>query len=127
MDCTHIISAHFHNWVAALLGLPTDWSKYDCLDSIKTSCYKSDSWRYEHEWRLILDNAKNLPNYYSISLFPAEALYLGPYITQEDKNFLLAIAANIKTASGKKLPVYQMSLNWDVHAYKLASHRLKVK
>ena len=127
MDCTHIISAHFHNWVAALLGLPTDWSKYDCLDSIKTSCYKSDSWRYEHEWRLILDNAKNLPNYFSISLFPIEALYLGPYITQEDKNFLLAIAANIKTTSGKSLPVYQMSVNWDVHAYKLASRKLNIK
>ena len=74
MDCTHILSANFHNFIAAQLGLKTDWSKYDCLDSIKISYYKSSLWRYEREWRLVLDNAKKLPNYYSVALFPMEAL-----------------------------------------------------
>lgn len=127
MDCTHIISANFHNFVAAQLGLKTDWSKYDCLDSIKISCCKSRLWGYEREWRLILDNAQKLPNYYSVALFPMEALYLGPYISQEDKNFLLDIAANLKTDSGNKLPVYQMSVNWDAHEYKLTSYRVRIK
>ncbi|MBR1967150.1 MAG: hypothetical protein IKA22_11135, partial [Lentisphaeria bacterium] len=75
--------------------------------------------KYEKEWRLILDRATGLPDYYVASIFNAEALYLGPQIALDDEIMLLNYASTMKKADGKPLPVYKMVVDWSQRKFQL--------
>ena len=55
-DATHIAESYFLLRLAIMLGKEKeyDFSKYDLLEDLKISLYKSKDWEYEREWRLIV-------------------------------------------------------------------------
>lgn len=118
-NCTRIIEEQQKYFVANTLKVDLDFSHFDLLRGFKISCFKSSAWKYEKEWRLILDQATGLPDYYIVSFFKAEALYLGPHITQEDEIMLLNYAATMKTANEKPLPIYKMVVDWTQRKFQL--------
>ena len=126
-NCTRIIEEQQKYFVADTLKLDLDLSYFDFLRGFKISCFKSADWKYEKEWRLILDRATGLPDYYAASIFKAEALYLGPHIAWEDEIMLLNYAAIMKTANEKPLPIYKMVVDWAQRKFQLKavpySHR----
>ena len=118
-DCTRIIEEQQKYFVADTLNLDLDFSNFDFLRGFKLACFKFLDWKYEKEWRLILDHATGLPDYYVASIFNAEALYLGPQIALDDEIMLLNYASTMKKADGKPLPVYKMVVDWSQRKFQL--------
>lgn len=118
-NCTRIIEEQQKYFVADTLNLDLDFSNFDFLRGFKLACFKFLDWKYEKEWRLILDRATGLPDYYVASIFNAEALYLGPQIALDDEIMLLNYASTMKKSDGKPLPVYKMVVDWSQRKFQL--------
>lgn len=118
-NCTRIIEEQQKYFVADTLKSDLDLSYFDFLRGFKISCFKSADWKYEKEWRLILDRATGLTDYYTASIFNAEALYLGPQIALDDEIMLLNYASTMKKADGKPLPIYKMVVDWSQRKFQL--------
>ena len=55
-DATYIVENYIHLRLAIILGIEKeyDFSRYDLLEDLKISLYKSKDWEYEREWRLFV-------------------------------------------------------------------------
>ena len=126
-NCTPIIEDQQKYFIAESLQLDLDLSYHDYLRGFKISCFKSSEWKYEKEWRLMLEFATGLPDYYIASFFNAEALYLGPHIALDDEIMLLNYAKTMKRTDGKLLPVYKMSVDWSQRKFQLRATPYKLE
>lgn len=122
-NCAKLIEMRFDNHIADVLEIDPDFSKYDRLEQFKLSCFKGRSWSYEREWRLILEGAVGVPDYYNARVLFPDAIYLGPKISQDDEAFLVRIANALQTPTGHPLEVYKMSVDWEEANYTLTAHK----
>ena len=111
-DYIRLLEAYQGYFAASIFNLKLDLSYHDLLDKLKIACFKSSAWKYEKEWRLILEVNNTEPDYYTAPFFSAAALYLGPHIAPDDETMLLEYAKIMKTSQGAPLPIYKMSVNW---------------
>lgn len=122
-NCAKLMEMRFDNYVTETLNIDQDFSKYDRLERFKLSCFKGCSWSYEREWRLILEGAVDVPDYYNARVLYPDAIYLGPKISQDDEAFLVRIARAMQTPSGQPIEIYKMSVDWEESKYTLTAHR----
>lgn len=97
--------------------LPT---KYDCKkqDFASFVLYKSKSWEYEDEWRIVLPNHNINEPFARIGTIKPKAIYLGEFISFADKYTICCIARS------KGIPIYQMSSSLGKKRFGLSKHNL---
>lgn len=121
-DCSKLVESRYNYYTSTILNVEPDYSKYDFLEYFKVSCFKSKSWQYEKEWRLILEGDLECPEYYNISALYPDAIYLGPQISKMDEAFLIQAALSLTTPRGGPLKIYKMSVDSRSDKYTLVAH-----
>ena len=89
----------------------------DTLELIKPLLYKSDDWKYEKEWRLILnclvDNAAVRIDRKMTKQIKPKAIYLGCNISEQNEELFRSIALK------KSIPVKKMKMNNESYEFKM--------
>ena len=80
--------------------------------------YKSKSWEYEDERRIVLPNHNINESFARIGKIKPKAIYLGEFIPFADKYTICCIARS------KGIPIYQMSSSLDKKRFGLSKHNL---
>lgn len=122
-DATYYIEYQFIYNFYRQLGLDLHIPFYDKLFYYKILLFKSSSWSYEKEWRIIkqtnLDYKDQKLNIDFIENIKPKAIFLGVHISEENKKRLINIAIE------KNIEIFQMKLNPFSKEYKLSSEILK--
>lgn len=118
-DCARIVERYYDYFMAKMFQVKNDFSKHDMLEAYKVSCFKSNVWSYEREWRLVLEFSEGLPDYFGAQVFLPDAIYLGPKIEKADEMLLVQTIKNMRASLGYELPVYKMVSNWSQRQYVL--------
>lgn len=116
-DATYYVEFHFIDNYFRSIGLKLNKPFFDKLFYYKFLLFKSPSWEYEKEWRIIKQtninyNDKKSDIDFINDIRPKEIL-LGSKISNENKDKLINIAKQ------KEIPIYQMQLNLFEKEYRL--------
>lgn len=79
---------------------------------------KNSNWSYEKEWRLIVGNVIDGPDHIALAIVPPVAIYLGEFISDNNKYLL------VSAAHQKDIPIYQMKTVYTKSTNKLRPVKL---
>jgi hypothetical protein len=116
-DATYYVEFHFIDNYFRSIGLKLNKPFFDKLFYYKILLFKSSSWAYEKEWRIIsqtnIDYSDQKPDISFINEIKPKEILLGSKISNENRYQLLKISEQ------KKIPIYQMKLEPFEKEYKL--------